>query len=57
MSDYEQEEFEKVLTVVRAALQNNNSGDEIEICTKGHNPSARASVKAYVFQKFLKPPK
>lgn len=57
MSDYEQEEYEKVMTVVRAALQNRGYGDKIEIKTSGHEPAASVSVKANVFEKFLKAPR
>lgn len=57
MSEYEQKEFDKLMTVVRAALQNPCTGDEIEITTSGHSPHARVRIKAYVFEKFLRPTK
>lgn len=57
MSDYEQEQFDKLMTVVRAAIQNNGSHDDVEISTCGHDPSASCRIPAYLLQKFLKPPK
>lgn len=55
MNDYTTKEFEKVMTVVEAALQNPGQGD-IEIRTRGFNPSASVTVKAYVLKKFLTKP-
>lgn len=54
---YEAEIFEKVMTVVRAALQNPHYAAEIELKTSGYKPSASVTVPAYVFEKFLKKPK
>jgi hypothetical protein len=57
IDDYELAEFEKVLTVVRAALQNPNHAADIELSTTGHQPSASVKVRAYVLEKFLRNPR
>ena len=53
---YEQEEFEKVKLVVKAALKNKtvSGGSKITITSDGHNPKASVTVEAYVLEKMLK---
>jgi hypothetical protein len=54
---YEQEEYEKLKTVVRAALQNPSSTQSIEIKARGYSPAASVTIEAYILEKFLTPPK
>jgi hypothetical protein len=54
---YEQEEFEKVMTVLRAARQNSVCQGDITISTSGDSPSASVTIAGYVMEKFLKKPK
>jgi hypothetical protein len=56
MSDYEAEEFKKLQLVVQAALCHGCTDDTIEIKTRGFNPHASVTIKAYVLQKFLRAP-
>jgi len=56
MSNYEAEEYQKLKTVVDAALQNRGRGG-VQITTQGHDPSASVIIEGYVLEKFLTPPK
>jgi hypothetical protein len=51
---YEREMFEKLMTVVNAGDQNPASGNDLEIKTKGYQPSASVSIPSYLMKKFLK---
>ena len=53
---YERNEYEKLVTVIRAAGQN-ASDKELRITTSGHDPSVSIRIQAYVLEKFLKNPK
>ena len=54
---YEQDEFNKLMTVVKAALQNPGHAQGVEIKTRGYDPSGSVEIEAYVLEKFLTPPK
>lgn len=53
LDDYERKELAKLRTVMKAAGEN-GANDSIVIETTGHDPHARVTIKAYVFEKFIK---
>jgi len=55
--DYEQEQLERVQTVVKAALLNPGVSRDIRITTCGNEPSASVVIPGYVFARMLKAPK
>lgn len=54
---YERDEFDKLMTVVKAAKQNPGHRQGVEIKTQGYSPSGSVQIEAYVLEKFLVAPK
>ncbi len=50
---YERDEFDKLMTVIKAAGQNPGHCQGVEIKTQGCNPSGSVKIEAYVLEKFL----
>ncbi len=53
-AEYEKQEFEKLRTVLRAALQNSALDSGIMIATLGFSPAAAIKVNARLMAKWLK---
>jgi len=54
---YEQDEYEKLLTVIRAARQNPVYKQDIRVEALGSSPGASVIIEAHVIEQFLQPPK
>ena len=56
LESYEREQFEKLMTVIRAGMQNPTCKQVITISTDGYEPKASVSLAAHIIEKFLKAP-
>lgn len=56
MDQYEREEYEKFMMVIKAALKNKavTGGNKIRVATAGSSPSVSFTIEAYVLIKFMK---
>lgn len=52
MTEYEQAELAKLRLVIDAAMRNGD--DTIRVCTRGNDPHASITIKAYVLAKLIK---
>ena len=51
--EYEQDQFDRLKTVVEAACQNDTIQSDVTVSTTGDNPSASVTIPGYLLKKFL----